>query len=254
MCLGNCGGKAASRRACCCFPACRQWCDVYSLPLPESVQIPVTEQLVRGWAAAAGQLTVQLTVLQAAAAAEAAKKAAAPAAAAGKAAAAAAPPPSVASGTLQLNCAGLLVGNTAARYSWRSEATAVSVTAALGQPQQVPQPEAAAAQDAVPASISSGTATAALARCQSTGKQQQQPVCPASPPAANSSLSCNSASCKPQRKAVQQPPGGNLQEWLGEANMQLQVGRDFFDKSIYCWHGSCSGHICGLTCCMLRCS
>jgi hypothetical protein len=130
----------------------------------------------------------------------------------------------------------LLVGDTAARYSWRCAASAASATAtALGQPvDQGPLPEAAAALDAVPESISSNTTpSTALGRHQSIGKQQQQQqlVCPASPPSssstsANSSMSCSTLSCKAQRKAVQQPPGGNLEEWLGEAEMQLQVRLD----------------------------
>lgn len=187
--------------------ACRQWCDVYSVSIPDNIQLPVTEQLIRSWAAAAGQLTVQITVLPAAATAEAGKKPATPAGK-GTPAAAALPPP-VASGTLQLNCAGLLVGDTAAQYSWSRKATAPLA-------QQLLLPEAVIALGAATADIDTSKTSCALARHQSLEKQDQQ-ACPASPPVKSSTP------CQQHRKAAQQPPGGNLEDWLGEAHVQLQV-------------------------------
>jgi hypothetical protein len=129
---------------------------------------------------------------------------------------------------LQLNCAGLLVGDTAACYTWRSSDTAAALA------QQVRLLEALSpAADAAPAAASSSATTPAaeLARYQLIGKQGQQAPAVGSPasPAAGSAPRTG-VSCKQQRKAVQQPPGGNLDEWLGAADMQLQVGLDVCTK------------------------
>lgn len=147
---------------------------------------------------------------------DAGKKPQAAAAAAGKSAAAAAAAASaaatnaastVASGTLQLNCAGLLIGDTVARYSWSCSPSMAA---------------AAVAAEVVGCSNNSATSgTAALASCQSffiNDKHQQQQQ----PGAGQQGLFAHHGMPK-ESKAVMQPPSGGLDKWLGSAEMHLQV-------------------------------
>lgn len=118
-----------------CAACCSQCCEYISVTLPD-MQLAVTEQTARSLAAAAAQLRVQVTVLGPGSAAEGAKKpAAAAAGTAGDKAGPPATPAAVASGTLTVQCAGLLAGDTSAVYRWGSlpPAAAVQDPAALGE-------------------------------------------------------------------------------------------------------------------------
>jgi hypothetical protein len=160
---------------------CSQCCEYFSVVLPD-VQLAVTEQRVRSWAAAAAQLQVQITVLNPSAP-EAAKKPAG-AAAAGGTKGPPAPAPA-ATGTLLVNCAGLLVGDTSAAYLW-------------GKP-----PPAAAVQDAA---SREGSAAAAVAVASVHAPVQQA-----------------AAGQTAKFKWQVQAPNGTLQEWLESAEVQVQV-------------------------------
>lgn len=165
---------------------CRQWQDVYTLPIPEQQLLGVDEQLLRNWAAAAGQLQIHVTVNAPPDNSNSNKKAASSPPAKGAAAAAAAAPPPVAYGALKLNCAGLLVGDTAATYGWTQSCTNTS----------------SAAAQAVGVGTTLGTTQASI--------ELNQSGVPAV------------SKCK-KSKSVIQPPSGTLASWLGSAEVQLHV-------------------------------
>lgn len=159
------------------------------MQLPD-VQLAVTEQRIRSWAAAAAQLQVQLAVTRGAAAEPASKKPGAAAAGGAKTAVAGVAAPAVAAGTLLVNCAGLLAGDTAATYQW-------------GTPS--------------PAATDQGQATAAAPSVDGCGpltkqlpKLQQQ----------------QAATYDTRRfKWTTQPPSNSLQDWLASAEVHVQVTR-----------------------------
>jgi hypothetical protein len=187
--------------------------DVFTVTLPPS-QLSVTEALLRDWAAAAAQLQVQLAVLPPPPAPEQPPPKGAKAAAAGLGSKGAAPPPAgasaltaaapIAAGSVVVDCAGLLVGDTSAVYSWGvlpALSSAAGQDNAAGEAACTP-PSAAAAADDAPIS-------AALA---------------ASSGSSSSSSSCAGSSSAGSRfKRALVPPSGDLQQWLGAVRVTLQV-------------------------------
>lgn len=116
--------------------ACSQCCEYICVTLPDlQPDLAVTEQTARSWAATAAQLRVQVTVFGPGSAVEAAKKTGAAAGTAGIKGVPPAIPAAVASGTLSVQCAGLLAGDKSAVYRWGSlpAAAAVQDPAALGE-------------------------------------------------------------------------------------------------------------------------
>jgi hypothetical protein len=165
--------------------ACSQCCEYISVTLPDLQPLAVTEQTVRSWAAAAAQLRVQITVLGPSSAAEAAKKPGA--AAAGAKGGPPAAPAAVASGTLTVQCAGLLAGDTSTVYRWGSLPPAAA---------EVQEPAA------------SGEATAGAAAAATAAAAPKPPA--------------GQEGCF---KWGMQPPTGTLLDWLEAAEVQLQVSR-----------------------------
>lgn len=168
---------------------CSQCCECVSVPLPD-LHLAVTEQRVRSWAAAAAQLQVQVAVLSPQAAADTAKKPGGTGAAGGAKGAPPAPA-AAASGTLVVDCAGLLAGDTTAAYCWG----------------KLP-PAAAAAQDAA------GRDAAGAAGAATAGSAPTQQV----PTAAAAGLGQVA-----RYKWHMQAPSGTLLDWLDSAEVQVQV-------------------------------
>lgn len=189
-------------RCCVLLMRCSQCCEYFSVALPD-VQLAVTEQRMRSWAAAAAQLQVQITVLNPPAS-DAAKKPAGAAAAAGGAKGPPAPA-AVATGTLLVNCAGLLTGDTSAAYLW-------------GKP-----PPAAAVQDAASREGSAATAAGAVAGVHAPAQQ---------------AAAAATAGQAGKFKWEVQAPNGTLPEWLESAEAQVQVRPDAGNP--LCWHVTCS--------------
>jgi hypothetical protein len=162
---------------------CSQCCEYVSVALPD-VQLVVTEQRVRDWAAAAAQLQVQITVLKSSASEAAKKSAAAAGCTKGPPA-----PAAAATGTLLVNCAGLLAGDTSASYLWVN-----------------PQPAAAVHDAASREGSAPGPAAAATAFVSVHAPVQQ-------------AVEGQSGKFKWQVQA----PTGTLQEWLESAEVQVQV-------------------------------
>lgn len=158
---------------------------MYTVPLQEQHLLTVDEQVIRSWAAAAGQMQVHVSVNPLPDSnSNNGKKAASSAPAKGAAAAAVTTP--IAAGTLQLNCAGLLVGDSSATYSWTQPRITTS-----------PAAEQAAVTEHTLQSLQQGTWT-------------------------NSTADVSSVGCNKQ-KLVMQPPSGNLASWLGSAEMLMTV-------------------------------
>lgn len=179
---------------CCVDTACRQSCELFTVALPD-LQLAVTEQRVRSWAATAAQLQVQVTVSNTAAL-DATKKPGGPTASAKATTAAGGSVPAVATGTLLVNCAGLLVGDSTASYRWGKplHAAPAAIT-------PVAEAATSAAEVAVapagPASLMPAQAAAAVA---------------AAAPAGQSRF-----------KWSTQDPSGSLQSWLDSAEVEVQV-------------------------------
>lgn len=186
------------------------------MALPD-LQLAVSEQRIRSWAAAAAQLQVQVTIFNpAAAGADAGTKKPTPASAAGAAAgvkgsgaaaaaaAAAVAAATVASGTLVVNCAGLLTGDSSATYSW-------------GKP--MPPALAAHAQEVA------GSTPPFAADLDTTAHAPAAAADAVSAPSAQQGTPADAAAAqhKQRFKWSVQPPSGALQDWLESAEVELKV-------------------------------
>lgn len=170
----------------------RCWQDVYSVAVTQQQVITVDEQLIRSWASAAGQLHLHIAVLpQADSLSNTAKKPATAPPAKNAALVPAVIP--IAAGTLQLNCAGLLVGDPSADYSWTNSTDSSACTST-----------ASAAEEAAPSSTNAGCTVHAI-----DGKDI---------------AACTKAGTQPW-KTHQQSPSGNLCSWLSSVDISLQLSK-----------------------------